>query len=267
MDVLSYQVRIPHVLCIFDECMHDTNYWGDEYLQADINDVMEKIAPSMKMENQYHSPGPKHIEFGLSLGSKDYPAEKWTMLNTDAHLKSSIFGSPSLTFIVKDGEIQLGALGKVYFVDWDQLRETNKKSTDYGDGRIKMKIISPSLLNSDTYQIKEQFEALEKCGINYIHIDITDGHFVPMISFGANTVKDLRKHTDFVLDCHLMVENPENLIPVIANAGADIITVHTEATKHIYRSIQTIKKCGKKAGIAINPGTPVSMIKEILANG
>ena len=127
-----------------------------------------------------------------------------------------------------------------------------------------MKIISPSLLNSDTYQIKEQFEALEKCGINYIHIDITDGHFVPMISFGANTVKDLRKHTDFVLDCHLMVENPENLIPVIADAGADIITVHTEATKHIYRSIQTIKKCGKKAGIAINPGTPVSMIKEIL---
>ena len=127
-----------------------------------------------------------------------------------------------------------------------------------------MKIISPSLLNSDTYQIKEQFEALEKCGINYIHIDITDGHFVPMISFGANTVKDLRKHTDFVLDCHLMVENPENLIPVIANAGADIITVHTEATKHIYRSIQTIKKCGKKAGIPINPGTPVSMIKEIL---
>lgn len=82
-----------------------------------------------------------------------------------------------------------------------------------------MKIISPSLLNSDTYQIKEQFEALEKCGINYIHIDITDGHFVPMISFGANTVKDLRKHTDFVLDCHLMVENPENLIPVIADAG------------------------------------------------
>lgn len=85
-----------------------------------------------------------------------------------------------------------------------------------------------------------------------------------MISFGANTVKDLRKHTDFVLDCHLMVENPENLIPVIVGAGADIITVHTEATKHIYRSIQTIKKCGKKAGIAINPGTPVSMIKEIL---
>ena len=122
-------ISSAHTTCslYFDECMHDTNYWGDEYLQADINDVMEKIAPSMKMENQYHSPGPKHIEFGLSLGSKDYPAEKWTMLNTDAHLKSSIFGSPSLTFIVKDGEIQLGALGKVYFVDWDQLRERTRK--------------------------------------------------------------------------------------------------------------------------------------------
>ena len=122
-------ISSAHTTCslYFDECMHDTNYWGDEYLQADINDVMEKIAPSMKTENQYHSPGPKHIEFGLSLGSKDYPAEKWTMLNTDAHLKSSIFGSPSLTFIVKDGEIQLGALGKVYFVDWDQLRERTRK--------------------------------------------------------------------------------------------------------------------------------------------
>lgn len=88
-------ISSAHTTCslYFDECMHDTNYWGDEYLQADINDVMEKIAPSMKTENQYHSPGPKHIEFGLSLGSKDYPAEKWTMLNTDAHLKSSILAA------------------------------------------------------------------------------------------------------------------------------------------------------------------------------
>ena len=73
-----------------------------------------------------------------------------------------------------------------------------------------MKIISPSLLNSDTYQIKEQFEALEKCGINYIHIDITDGHFVPMISFGANTVKDLRKHTDFVPVSYTHLTLPTN---------------------------------------------------------
>lgn len=115
------------------------------------------------------------------------------MLNTDAHLKSSIFGSPSLTFIVKDGEIQLGSFGKSLFCRLGSVKRTNKKSTDYGDGRIKMKIISPSLLNSDTYQIKEQFEALEKCGINYIHIDITDGHFVPMISFGSKYSKRSEK--------------------------------------------------------------------------
>ena len=105
-----------------------------------------------------------------------------------------------------------------------------------------MKIISPSLLNSDTYQIKEQFEALEKCGINYIHIDITDGHFVPMISFGANTVKDLRKHTDFVLDCHLMVENPENLIPVIAGAGADIIQRQRSISTDLFRQSKSVEK-------------------------
>lgn len=126
-----------------------------------------------------------------------------------------------------------------------------------------MKIISPSLLNSDTYQIKEQFEALEKCGINYIHIDITDGHFVPMISFGANTVKDLRKHTDFVLDCHLMVENPENLIPVIADAG-QISSPCIQRQRSISTDLFRQSKSVEKAGIMINPGTPVSMIKEIL---
>lgn len=117
-----------HTTCsfYFDECMHDKNFWGDEFLQVDINETMERIAPSMKTENQYHSPGPKHVEFGLSLGTKDYPAEKWTMLNTDAHIRSSIFGTPTLNFIVKDGEILLGSLGKVYFVDWDQLRERTR---------------------------------------------------------------------------------------------------------------------------------------------
>lgn len=122
-------VSSAHTTCslYFDETMHDTNFYGDEYLQVDINNTLDRLVPKMTSENQYNSPGPKHIEFGLSLGSKDYPAEKWTMLNTDAHLKSSIFGSPSLTFIVKDGEIQLGALGKVYFVDWDQLRERTRK--------------------------------------------------------------------------------------------------------------------------------------------
>lgn len=121
-------ITSSHTTCslYFDECMHDINFWGDEYLQVDINETMEKIAPTMKTENQYHSPGPEHIKFGLSLESKDYPSEKWTMLNTDAHIRSSIFGSSSLTFIIKDKKIQLGSLGKIYFVDWDQLRERNR---------------------------------------------------------------------------------------------------------------------------------------------
>ena len=105
-----------------------------------------------------------------------------------------------------------------------------------------MKIISPSLLNSDTYQIKEQFEALEKCGINYIHIDITDGHFVPMISFGANTVKDLRKHTDFVLDCHLMVENPENLIPVRGQISSPCIQRQRSISTDLFRQSKSVEK-------------------------
>ena len=121
-------ITSAHTTCslYFDECMHDRNFWGDEYLQVDINEAMEKIAPTMKTENQYHSPGPEHIKFGLSVGTKEYPSEKWTMLNTDAHIRSSIFGSPSLTFIVKDKKIQMGSLGKVYFVDWDQLRERDR---------------------------------------------------------------------------------------------------------------------------------------------
>lgn len=121
-------VSITHTTCsvFFDETMHDTNYFGDDYLHVDINNVMEKIVPRMTSENQYNSPGPKHIEFGTSLADKNYPAEKWVMLNTDAHLRASIYGSNSMTLIVKDGKLELGALGRVYFVDWDQLRKRTR---------------------------------------------------------------------------------------------------------------------------------------------
>ncbi len=117
-------VSSAHTTCslYFDETMHDTNYYGDEYLQVDINNTLEKIVPRMTSEHQYNSPGPKHIEFGLNLSDPAYPAEKWTMLNTDAHIRSSLFGSPTLTFIIKNNELLLGSLGRVYFVDWDQLR-------------------------------------------------------------------------------------------------------------------------------------------------
>lgn len=121
-------IQTIHTTCSFyyDENMHDENYFGDEYLQVDINETMEKIVPKMTCENQYHSPGPKHIEFGLSLSDPQYPAEKWVMLNTDAHIRSSIFGTNSMTLIIKNGEVQLGSLGRVYFVDWDHLRERNR---------------------------------------------------------------------------------------------------------------------------------------------
>jgi len=121
-------VASAHTTCslYFDETMHDKNYFGDEYLQVDINNMMEKLAPRMTSVHQYNSPGPEHIAFGLSLSDPAYPAEKWTMLNTDAHLRASVFGSPSLTFIIREGELLLGSLGRVYFVDWDQLRERER---------------------------------------------------------------------------------------------------------------------------------------------
>ena len=125
-------------------------------------------------------------------------------------------------------------------------------------------IINPSLLNANTYRIKEQLDQLKKGNITHLHIDIADGHFVPVMSFGANTVRDLKKETDLVLDCHMMVEKPEEKIPGIIEAGADIITVHAEATAHIYKVMQKIQGAGRKAGVALNPGTPISMIEEIL---
>ncbi|OFK58231.1 secondary thiamine-phosphate synthase [Globicatella sp. HMSC072A10] len=118
-------ISSPHTTCslFFEETMHDTNYFGDDYLHVDINNIMESLVPKMASENQYNSPGPKHIEFGTSLSDPNYPAEKWVMLNTDAHLRSSIYGTNSMSLIIKDGKLLLGDMGRVYFVDWDQLRE------------------------------------------------------------------------------------------------------------------------------------------------
>ena len=123
-------------------------------------------------------------------------------------------------------------------------------------------IILPSLLNANTYNIKEQLQILEDKGIDHLHVDVMDGQFVPSQAFGPNTVNDLKKMTDFKLDVHLMIENPEKHIPLYKNA--DIITVHYESTRHLYRAIQLIKNMGLKACVAINPATSVSMIEEVL---
>ena len=123
-------------------------------------------------------------------------------------------------------------------------------------------IILPSLLNANTYNIKEQLQILKDKGNNHLHVDVMDGQFVPSQAFGPNTVNDLKKMTDFKLDVHLMIEDPEKHIPLYKNA--DIITVHYESTRHLYRAIQLIKNMGLKACVAINPATSVSMIEEVL---
>lgn len=123
-------------------------------------------------------------------------------------------------------------------------------------------IILPSLLNANTYNIKEQLQILKDKGIDHLHVDVMDGQFVPSQAFGPNTVNDLKNMTDFKLDVHLMIENPEKHIPLYKNA--DIITVHYESTRHLYRAIQLIKNMGLKACVAINPATSVSMIEEVL---
>lgn len=123
-------------------------------------------------------------------------------------------------------------------------------------------IILPSLLNANTYNIKEQLQILKDKGIDHLHVDVMDGQFVPSQAFGPNTVNDLKNMTDFKLDVHLMIENPEKHILLYKNA--DIITVHYESTRHLYRAIQLIKDMGLKACAAINPATSVSMIEEVL---
>lgn len=123
-------------------------------------------------------------------------------------------------------------------------------------------IILPSLLNANTYNIKEQLQILKDKGIDHLHVDVMDGQFVPSQAFGPNTVNDLKNMTDFKLDVHLMIENPEKHIPLYKNA--DIITVHYESTRHLYRAIQLIKNMGLKACVAINPATSISMIEEVL---
>ena len=120
-------VTSAHTTCsvFFDEFMHDRNYFGDELIHVDLNEVLEKAIPRQRTEGQYYSPGPEHIAYGMKKTDPDYPALKWTMLNTDAHLRSDIIGA-SETFPVKDGRLLVGPVGSIYFVDFDQTRERNR---------------------------------------------------------------------------------------------------------------------------------------------
>jgi ribulose-phosphate 3-epimerase len=124
--------------------------------------------------------------------------------------------------------------------------------------------IAPSILSADFSRLGEDIQAVDRAGADYIHVDVMDGHFVPNITIGPLVVAALRKVTDKPLDVHLMIENPDLYIPEFARAGADIITVHQEAVPHLHRTVQLIKSLGKKAGVSLNPATPVETLDVIL---
>jgi ribulose-phosphate 3-epimerase len=126
--------------------------------------------------------------------------------------------------------------------------------------------IAPSILSADYAHLGEAVTEAASAGADYIHIDVMDGHYVPPITIGAQTVAALRSRTDLPLDVHLMVEAPERQIDQFAQAGSDIITVHPEACTHIHRTLQQIKDLGIKAGVALNPGTPITMLEEIMSD-
>lgn len=127
-----------------------------------------------------------------------------------------------------------------------------------------MVLIAPSILSADFGRLKEEIEAAAEAGADWIHVDVMDGLFVPNITIGQEVVKGISKYSQLPFDVHLMIERPERYIEDFAEAGADIITVHYEASLHLHRTVQAIKEMGKKAGVSINPATPVGVLEDIL---
>jgi len=129
-----------------------------------------------------------------------------------------------------------------------------------------MALIAPSLLSADFLQLRQECELLNKSEADWFHLDVMDGRFVPNISFGPMLIKFISSTTPKVCDVHLMIEEPENYAEAFKEAGATNLTVHLEACKHLHRNIQQIKNLGMKAGVAINPHTPVALLKDVLAD-
>ena len=127
-----------------------------------------------------------------------------------------------------------------------------------------MKQIAPSILSADFSRLGEEIKAVEKAGADLIHVDVMDGHYVPNITIGPGVVSSLRKTTSLPFDVHLMIEDPDRYIDAFVDAGSNIITVHAEAVTHLHRTVQYIKTKGVRAGVSLNPSTPLACVEEIL---
>lgn len=131
-------------------------------------------------------------------------------------------------------------------------------------GGTKMAKIAPSLLAANFANLEEEINKIKKGGSQYIHLDVMDGNYVPNISFGIPVIKSLRSTTDLIFDVHLMIDKPERYIGEFVKAGADIITIHQEATNHLHSTIQLIKSHGIKAGVSLNPATPIDVLDYVI---
>jgi ribulose-phosphate 3-epimerase len=125
--------------------------------------------------------------------------------------------------------------------------------------------IAPSILSADFATLGEDIGVVEAGGADYLHVDVMDGHFVPNLTIGPLVVQAIKPHTKLPLDVHLMIENPDLYIPEFVKAGADIISVHVEATHHLHRTLQLIRQLGARSAVALNPHTPISMIQHVLS--